>query len=703
MPTAWKSSASRASASLRSSVIAAATAGLFAACLSLAVLAAEPPKIKAGHPTEPMFSQPFIDKDEWRDQPVRHRYVHGGFKGTNTLFSIYMPPKELYHGRFFQPVAAVSGDENASQQPFAPNGMVTNENTSIAFAIASGGYLVESNLGSTSMFDSAGLSMYRASAAVAEYSRVVAAEMYGPHRPFGYIYGGSGGGFKTLAAAENTTGIWDGFVPYVFASPVAMPFVFTVQAHAVRLLKDKWQDVVDALDAGGSGNMYATLNKDEADALRETTRMGMPPRVWFAYDRLGYGPLAVLIDASVAMDPTYFDDFWKVPGYLGANPPESLKKAHIKEFRTTISKIVMSDEAAKLGLVLPMASRGANVIPAAFQFANTPSGELKGATLTVKSGGAAGKKLSIASRSGELITVATGNAEAFRVVNSIKTGDEVEIDNSIYLAIQTYHRHQIPDPQFTVWNQFRGPDGKPLYPQRPLHIRPGGAQTGKFEGKMIAVESLVDEYAYPWQVDWYRTQRVEKELGSRVDDQFRVWMVDNAMHSSIGPRGSDRTRIIAYYNVLQQALRDVAAWAETGTPPPANSVYKVVDGQVQIPATAAQRKGVQPVVTLTANGRARTEVKVGQPVRFSGTVEVPPGTGKVVEAQWDFDGSGDFAVPGEVKLSDAAGDRATVTTTYAYSKPGTYFAVLRASSQRQPDNTPHARIPNLARARVVVK
>jgi hypothetical protein len=25
-----------------------------------------------------MYSDPFIDIDEWRDAPVRHRYVHGG-------------------------------------------------------------------------------------------------------------------------------------------------------------------------------------------------------------------------------------------------------------------------------------------------------------------------------------------------------------------------------------------------------------------------------------------------------------------------------------------------------------------------------------------------------------------------------------------------------------------------------------------------
>ena len=47
-----------------------------------------------------LFSEPYTDIDEWRDQPVRHRYVHGGFKGTETRFSFYFPPKEQYEGRF---------------------------------------------------------------------------------------------------------------------------------------------------------------------------------------------------------------------------------------------------------------------------------------------------------------------------------------------------------------------------------------------------------------------------------------------------------------------------------------------------------------------------------------------------------------------------------------------------------------------------
>ena len=47
------------------------------------------------------------------------------------------------------------------------------------------------------------------------------------------------------------------------------------------------------------------------------------------------------------------------------------------------------------------------------------------------------------------------------------------IDNSGYLAAETYHRHQVPeDGDFAVWDQFRNPDGSPIYPQRPLVLGP---------------------------------------------------------------------------------------------------------------------------------------------------------------------------------------------------------------------------------------
>src|SRR5690349_16247917 len=87
------------------------------------------------------FGTPFIDVDEWRDDPVRHRYTHGGFEGTDARFSLYFPPAEQYEGRFFHAVLPMSGIEHA-----AALGVLYGVAGSIEFAVDSGAYLVESNL-----------------------------------------------------------------------------------------------------------------------------------------------------------------------------------------------------------------------------------------------------------------------------------------------------------------------------------------------------------------------------------------------------------------------------------------------------------------------------------------------------------------------------------------------------------------------------
>jgi hypothetical protein len=122
-----------------------------------------------------------------------------------------------------------------------------------------------------------------------------------------------------------------------------------------------------------------------------------------------------------------------------------------------------------------------------------------------------------------------------------------------------------------------------------------------------------------------------------------------------------------------------------------------------VPLTAAARKGMQAVVTLKANGRERAEVGVGEPVTLSGLIQVPPGTGKVVSVEWNPEGvtaAGAFqSVPfGDIRSS------VSIETTHVFTQPGTYFPVLRATSQRQGDPaTPFARIDNIGRARVVVR
>jgi hypothetical protein len=293
-------------------------------------------------------------------------------------------------------------------------------------------------------------------------------------------------------------------------------------------------------------------------------------------------------------------------------------------------------------------------------------------------------------------------------VKALKPGDQVQIDNSDFLAAQYYHRHQVPTPDFYVWDQFRGPDGKPLYPQRRMLIGPmvtgaGSVQSGRFKGKMIVVESLMDQDAFPWQADWYRT-KVKEVLGDRLNDNFRLWFTEHSIHSDEARQG-DNTRTVSYLGVLQQALLDLSAWVEKGVPPPPSTTYRVDDGQIVIPSTAAERRGIQPVVIAKANGGVRTETPVNHPVQFSGMVELPTNTGKIVSLEWDFEGRGDFPItqPPTKAKSSASGSRVTVTTTYSFTKPGTYFPALRATSQREGDSkTPYGQISNLGRVRVVV-
>jgi hypothetical protein len=658
---------------------------------------------------DPLFSQPIVDVDEWRDTPVRHRYVHGCFQGTKTCFSFYYPPKKQYRGRFFQHITPVPISENLAQQ--GPPG----EHNKIGFSIDSGAYFVETNGGGEldrrPNADST-IAAYRANAAAAQYSRVVAQKMYGGKRPYGYAYGGSGGGYRTIGGLENTQGVWDGAVPYVIGSSMAIPNVFTVRLRAMSVLKHKLPQIADAMESGGSGNPYTGLDEEEAAALREVTRMGFPLPAWFGYKTMDLHGLAALYPGVAAADRAYFTDFWSKPGYLGFDHPQQLANARI-QFKGTVAELItasqMASEASRAGGVDTAfrhteggdAQRivGIRVTGLAVQDA----GYLNPGDLKVLSGAMKDKTLVLTHIAGDRVVLAT---DAAGVARQLAPGDELQIDNSNFLALQTYHRHQVPTPDFKAWDQFRGSDGKPIYPQRPMLLGPmfvkatsGSIQTGKFSGKMIVVESLWDREAFPWQADWYRS-RVQAHLGDNADEHFRLWYTDRALHGD-EPALEDPTRIVSYGGVLQQALRDVSAWVERGIAPPMSTQYRMDEAQVIVPPTAAQRGGIQPVVTLMANRGVRAEVATGEEVTLTGTIAVPPGTGSVVAAEWDFDGSGTFAVRSPVPKNVGS---LNVSIAHRFDKPGTYFAVLRGISQRIGDpNTPYARIPNLGRVRVVVK
>ncbi len=363
-----------------------------------------------------------------------------------------------------------------------------------------------------------------------------------------------------------------------------------------------------------------------------------------------------------------------------------------------------------------MALRGLHIddVPVAYRLEDVPDTDLTGAMLRFTTGKAAGHHVWISGRRGDHLATGIGQEE-FEHLRGVAVGDDVLVDNTPYLAFQTYHRHQVPDEEYPEWNQFRVA-GQPIYPQRPELLGPrfvrnngAGLLSGRFAGKMIVVQSLFDEIAYPQQAEWY-LRRVASVLGDRIDDHYRVWFTDHAMHQDpavlpridVHPHRS--TRIVNFRGVLEQALRDVAAWVEQGIAPPASTAYELDDGQIHLPATAAERRGIQPVVDLTANGGVRAEVAVGEMVNFSALVEVPPGTGTIIAAEWDFEGDGNFPISEPFTNEDMSYASTSITREYAFAVPGTYFPALRITAQRlgQADN-PYGRIMNLGRARVVVR
>uniref|UniRef100_UPI002742113F PKD domain-containing protein n=1 Tax=Actinoplanes sp. RD1 TaxID=3064538 RepID=UPI002742113F len=551
--------------------------------------------------------------------------------------------------------------------------------------IASGAYYVQTNLGGADRAGDPAIGAYRVNAAAAEFSRQVASDLYGEHRPYGYLIGGSGGSYQVLGAAENTVGVWDGFVPFVMGVPYSIPSAFTVRLHTLRVLRqrDKFPGVLDAVDPGGSGDLYAGLDDEERAALDEATLLGYPPRGWWNHTTLDSGYFTMNHPGVAAMDPTYVTDFWTEPGYLGTDPASAIGAARFS-FETTVAAVIPGP-AARLELAEP------------------PERDLRDAHVVALTGPAAGQSVPISAVDGRVVSFPISADRT--TIAGFRPGDLVRIDNSWILALQTYQRHQVPTPDLYGWNQFRDAAGRPAHPQRPRLLGPvmaagvaGSVPDGRIHGKMLVVQNLMDIDAFPWFADWYRS-RVADHLGDAAEDSFALWYIDHAQHDNPSSVAAE-ARTIAYGTVLQQALRDLSAWVERGIRP-ATTSYTVAGSQVVVPAGAAERGGVQPVVDLRADGGVRAEVAVGQPVTFHARVEVPPGAGSVVAAEWDFLGSGDYPVPAAVATPQPVVD---LSATHAFTAPGTYFPVLRAASHRDGDQqTPFGRIQNLGRVRVVVR
>ena len=106
-------------------------------------------------------------------------------------------------------------------------------------------------------------------------------------------------------------------------------------------------DVIDAVEPGGSGDPFAGLSTEQREALAAMYRAGFPRGAESSFGTSGYaGTFASHISALEKHDPTYIDDFWNVPGYMGADG--ELATSLIEE-KTTVTTVVTAADLAATG------------------------------------------------------------------------------------------------------------------------------------------------------------------------------------------------------------------------------------------------------------------------------------------------------------------------------------------------------------------
>lgn len=681
-----------------------------------------------------MFQKPYIDVDEWRERPMGNgemipfRYVHGGFEGTGVKFLFCFPEAKKYKGRFYQYLSPFPGPD----EEVGSYGRL-GENDRIGFCLSNGAYSVESNMGSTAAFGGQmdNTLVWKSSAAVAEYSRVLAMEIYDCERPYGYVYGGSGGGYKTMACIENTR-TWDGAVPYVIGSPYSLPNTITMHVQGQRVLRNCFDKIFDALDAGGSGNPYENLTEEEAQMLKELTAMGFPPIAWYleATGEIDPGALPVLLPGVKHSDPTYFSDFWEKPGYMGADKESTAVRDRIV-FTGTVKGVQLpnKEEARNIedglnGVDDAWKKQLANGNGAWIELEEVPTGDdlyLEGVNIIPVTGEAVGKNLllkDIVYKEGDkggylTIGMCYGMDDLEGVLGSIKPGDQIKLDNSDYIAIQSYYRHQCPpDVDFHAWDQFRNEDGTPNIPQRSVIMGPGftgtgTVQDGNIQGKVINIQALMDESTCPWCADWYKN-RILKTKGSLKD--HRVYYMERCMHGDTDARTN--YMVVNYMGALRQALIDIAEWVEKGVEPLPSTVYELgEDGQIHVEPEIEKRYGMQAKLQVTANGQRCAHVHVGEEVEFEIDAKLPIGAGEITEFVMSFEEK-DNATAEDMFTESLDVERyivdeihgAQTKAKHIYDKTGTYFATVRTKSNRHGDKDDiYCQIKNLERVRIIVE
>lgn len=557
---------------------------------------------------------------------------------------------------------------------------------------------------------------HRHEAAATKVAKAYANKLYGnTAKIYSYFWGCSGGGIVAMAAAENVTGVWDGVqVQCTGPTGVSTYHSFDWQAHySMAVPKAKQDAIADAAVPGGTGDIYAGLNDEEKSVLNEFLAAGYPLAI-IGKHFPSLIPLVDPIDIRLA-DPSYDDDFWSKPGYAGSNPPHYLKAAMVDGW-ATITGITRDSAGNPIAIQFDKATMPAlgtigdnyleywvysddgktRVIDPNRSFG--PPTENKRRFSLQGTLDAASATLALTGSIRDAFGGSSPITNSPMLLGALKVGSKVQVNNRFILAMYFYPRYSII-PGMHSYDQYRNADGTPKYPQRKdtsvlthsnYRTSGGRIETGAIKTKVMILEGMDDNLSWPiFNASYF--ERVQRTLGpAKANRMVRFYLHDHGRHA----QGAGQP------GIFQQSMQDLMAWAEKGEAPPPSTQYTIRNGQVIPASRAVDRHGLQPVMSLTANGVSRATVGVNQPVKLVASLEMPPKTGQIVQYNWTI---GDRTEAPTIVAKPQP--LVNLEREVAFDTPGTYVVRLSVNGQRDglANPTNQTLLQNYKEIRIVVQ
>jgi hypothetical protein len=619
-----------------------------------------------------------IQTVEGRSSPVPHCYIDG-WLASDTRFRIMLPAPSAWNGKY---VLGLGGGYGGS---FVSNNDLVN------LPVLVEGYAVaQSDEGREApVFDANDswqelLTIRNHQTTMFAKSKIAA--LYGRQASRSYLFGSSGGGWRSLSQLERYPQSYDGAgMRNPAIEPRHLTYTYTILDHFVPVILAKLPQIIAARDRNETDLPF--LSADERYALDRIYAAGAAAGSEFKFTQAAASSVTLGYSAFRLFDPTYLDDFWSTPGYAG----------HDGE----VSSLVVEGVGGSVAAV--GAPNAGGYVVSFTSVATVAANAIKGWRLTVTSGALEGRHFHVSANAGTQVSV-DGYGGA---LNGLQPGDSYVLSNRDFLAWQRYHEHiaQCRYPEYAG-----DCDGlTPKRPQRPARVQQaystrGAELTGRIRKPVVSTAQDLDHLVYPVIISRY-FNKVRSVLGDKAGDMLRVYWNEN--HSHGNPLAGEANRIVERDTTWHTAFQYMVQWVEHGAPPPADTVVAVAPGSVTFPATAVERRGIQPVVRATANGARRIVVSPGTAVSLDGFAESP--IGRIARYEWDFEGNSqyDCSSPPAGGLPACAasftpGRAVSTPATRVYATPGTYTATLRVHDDT--DNPgPFDAIKNLSRVVIVVQ